>query len=117
MSFAMYHLYAMLVVVVLIRSSHTYYAFPRQGRAMSYFFSRMGRAGPEDGSNYCCPEGVRRVVTSGKGAFEICPRDQSCCNNMEERTKLYKDVIITECDSLTENSNMEKIHDYLAENR
>lgn len=120
MPFSLYQFYALLIVVVFIRSSHTYYAFPRQGRASakSYFFSRMGRAGAEDGSSYCCPEGVRRVVTSRKETFEICPLEQSCCNDMDERTKLYKDVIVTECESLAENKNMEeKLQNYLAESR
>ena len=61
----------------------------------------MGRSGqnslsvPEDTS--CCSEGVRSVYASAKGMFEICPSDQLCCTGLEERSKMYQDIVITDC--------------------
>ena len=61
----------------------------------------MGRSGqnthtvPEEST--CCSEGVRSVYTATKGMFEICPSSQLCCSGLEERTKLYQDLVITDC--------------------
>ena len=64
----------------------------------SFYFPRMGRSG-DDSSNsaYCCPEGVRKVFTVGKGAIEICSNDKSCCPGYTEQNKVYQDIVITEC--------------------
>ena len=63
----------------------------------------MGRAGPntqtvkipEDST--CCSEGVRSVYAASKGTFEICPSDQLCCAGLEEKTKLYVNLVLTHC--------------------
>lgn len=61
----------------------------------------MGRSGGDtdlEEESLCCAEGVRRIVTTGKATFNICPRDQSCCPGLVERQKFYKDrLTITEC--------------------
>lgn len=56
----------------------------------------MGRSGADD-SSYCCAEGVRRVYTVGGETVDICARGQTCCQGFSERTKVYKDLLITEC--------------------
>ncbi|KAL4221817.1 hypothetical protein ACF0H5_020071 [Mactra antiquata] len=104
---------ATLIVLLVIRCSQGYFAFPRQGRA-SFFYPRLGRSGDEDSkSAYCCSAGVRGVMSAGKGEFEICPRDQSCCPGFTERTKRYKDIYIVEC--ATMENDMENIRAYIGE--
>ncbi|XP_045162424.2 uncharacterized protein LOC123527177 isoform X8 [Mercenaria mercenaria] len=88
-----------------------YFAFPRQGRAMSFYFPRMGRSGEDSSkSAYCCEEGVRRVFTVGKGSIEICGNEKTCCPGFVEQTKVYKDIVITEC---AEESGLDKIRAYI----
>ncbi|KAH3821085.1 hypothetical protein DPMN_122842 [Dreissena polymorpha] len=102
-----------LIFIVLIQCSQSYFAFPRNGRSMSFYFPRMGRSGEStqfEDNDYCCAEGVRSVTTIGKGELEMCPRDQPCCSGMTEKTKLYKGTIITEC---VEDNSLEKMKAYL----
>ncbi|XP_060598286.1 uncharacterized protein LOC132752033 isoform X7 [Ruditapes philippinarum] len=90
-----------------------YFAFPRQGRAMSFYFPRMGRSGEDSAdSTYCCAEGVRKVFTVGKGSIDICSNEKSCCSGLSEQTKVYKDIVITEC---AEESGLDKIRAYIGD--
>ena len=59
----------------------------------------MGRSGQNtlQEESSCCSEGVRSVYTAAKGMFEICPNEQLCCTGLEERSKRYKDLVITDC--------------------
>ncbi|WAR15650.1 FLP01-like protein [Mya arenaria] len=89
----------------------SYFAFPRQGRAMSFYFPRMGRSGDNnlEDSMLCC-SGVRSILTTEK-AIDICSPDQACCSGLNQKTKLYKNVVITECSE----DSLDKIRAYIGE--
>jgi len=95
-SFTVKQLCSVFLVIVIVRCSQGYFAFPRQGRAMSFYFPRMGRSGDETDTNSCC-DGLRAVFTMGRGSFDICPALQECCAGLEQRTKIIKSYVITEC--------------------
>ncbi|XP_052820474.1 uncharacterized protein LOC128246322 [Mya arenaria] len=77
----------------------------------SFYFPRMGRSGDNnlEDSMLCC-SGVRSILTTEK-AIDICSPDQACCSGLNQKTKLYKNVVITECSE----DSLDKIRAYIGE--